>query len=173
MIRCGMRIAFLALVSVVVGVSVVMGGRPACAKEVPSIAVISMELINTSLQPTSDVERGRIVMIKTKLAKLLEDSGRYIIVPLPPSLMNDIDSRPNIAGCGGCQYQWGKQVGADLVVWGTVQKVSNLILNINVYMDDVKTQKSVFGASVDIRGNTDESWDRGIRYLVKHNILKE
>lgn len=167
MIKHGTWITLLAVVGVLAG------GPSAWSKDVPSIAVISMELINTSLQPTSDVERGRIAMVKTELTKLLADSGRYRIVALPPSVMNEIASRPNIAGCAGCQYQWGKQVGADMVVWGTVQKVSNLILNINVYMDDVKTEKPVFGTSVDIRGNTDESWDRGIRYLVKNNILKE
>jgi hypothetical protein len=39
-----------------------------------------------------------------------------------------------------------------------VQKVSNLILNINLYMEDVQTGRMEFARSVDIRGNTDESW---------------
>lgn len=143
------------------------------AAEVPKVALVSMELINTSLQPTTDAERARLDKIKTELGQLLDASGRYKVLPLPDEVAKAAAARPNIAGCAGCQIDWGKQAGADLVVWGTVQKVSNLILNINVYMDDVKTGKSVFGTSVDIRGNTDESWDRGIRYLVKNNILKE
>jgi hypothetical protein len=52
-----------------------------------------------------------------------------------------------------------------------VQKVSDLILNINVYMADVAAGKLVFVHSVDIRGNTDESWTRGITYLVKNYLL--
>ena len=52
-----------------------------------------------------------------------------------------------------------------------VQKVSDLILNINVYMADVATGKLTFVHSVDIRGNTDKSWTRGIAYLVENYLL--
>jgi hypothetical protein len=44
-----------------------------------------------------------------------------------------------------------------------VQKVSNLILNINVYMEDAESGKMKFARSIEIRGNTDESWRRGTR----------
>ena len=60
---------------------------------------------------------------------------------------------------------------ADLAAWGTVQKVSNLILNINVYMEDVRAKKMVFVKSVDIRGNTDELWQRGLDYLLQHYLF--
>lgn len=166
MIRHGFRMGMAA-------VAILLGIGTARAADVPAVALVGMELINTSLQPTTDAERARLDMVKTLLAKLLADSGRYRVLDLPPEVSAQAAARPNIAGCAGCQFQWGKDAGADLVVWGTVQKVSNLILNINVYMDDVKTGKPAFGTSVDIRGNTDESWERGIRYLVKYNILKE
>lgn len=42
------------------------------------------------------------------------------------------------------------------MAWVTVQKVSNLILNINVYMGDVANDKMTFIKSVDVRGNTDD-----------------
>jgi hypothetical protein len=54
-----------------------------------------------------------------------------------------------------------------------VQKVSDLILNINVYMADVAAGKLAFVHSVDIRGNTDESWTRGVTYLVKNYLLAD
>jgi hypothetical protein len=47
-----------------------------------------------------------------------------------------------------------------------VQKISNLILNINLRVEDVATGKAVFQRSVDIRGNTDLSWRRGVKSLV-------
>ena len=61
--------------------------------------------------------------------------------------------------------------GGDRVAWLVVQKVSNLILNLNVYIGDVSSQKLTFVKSVDIRGNTDESWSRGLTYLVKNYLL--
>ena len=51
------------------------------------------------------------------------------------------------------------------VTW--VQKVSNLILNINLEIKDVATGATRLTKSVDIRGNTDTSWRRGISYLVR------
>jgi hypothetical protein len=64
-------------------------------------------------------------------------------------------------------------VGANWAAWGTVQKVSNLILNINVYMEDAESGKMKFARSVDIRGNTDESWRRGLDYLLRNYLLRE
>ena len=43
-----------------------------------------------------------------------------------------------------------------------MQKVSNLILNINIYVRDAETGDLVAAASADIRGNTDKSWSRGV-----------
>jgi hypothetical protein len=40
-----------------------------------------------------------------------------------------------------------------------------------VYMADVATRKLAFVHSIDIRGDTDESWTRGLTYLVKNYLL--
>jgi hypothetical protein len=48
-----------------------------------------------------------------------------------------------------------------------------LILNINVYIEDAGSGKMVFVKSVDIRGNTDESWRRGLDYLLRNYLLGE
>ena len=141
--------------------------------DVPRVALTNFELISNNQEPTTDQERNRMKMLRAELESLLIKSGRYQIVPLSPELQKKVDARPNIPGCGGCQYEWGAEAGVDQVIWVTVQKVSNLILNINVYIDDVKNRKPLFGTSVDIRSNTDESWTRGIRFLVKYNILNE
>ncbi|MDR3535877.1 MAG: DUF2380 domain-containing protein [Acetobacteraceae bacterium] len=58
-----------------------------------------------------------------------------------------------------------------IAVTGWVQKVSNLILNMNVVVRDVATGQTIAAGSVDIRGNTDESWSRALAYLV-HNRLQ-
>jgi hypothetical protein len=48
-----------------------------------------------------------------------------------------------------------------------VQKVSNLILNINIQIRDVQSGLIMLNKSVDIRGNTETSWLRGIRYMAR------
>jgi len=52
-----------------------------------------------------------------------------------------------------------------------VQKVSNLFLNINIYLRDVHTGRLIAAMSADLRGNTDESWSRATRYLVRNRLL--
>ena len=64
-------------------------------------------------------------------------------------------------------------LGADLAAVGWVQKVSNLILNLNLQVRDVATGQMVAAGTVDIRGNTDESWQRGLLYLLDHRILPQ
>jgi len=80
---------------------------------------------------------------------------------------------PEIGNCGGFEFDYGKQLGGDIAAWIVVQKVSDLILNINVYMADVAAKKLIFIHSVDIRGNSDESWTRGMAYLVKNYMADQ
>jgi len=51
--------------------------------------------------------------------------------------------------------------------------VSDLILNINVYIEDARLKKMEFVKCVDIRGNTDESWQRGLDYMLRHYLLRD
>ena len=59
----------------------------------------------------------------------------------------------------------------DEVAWINIQKVSNLILDVNLYIADVHAKKMTFVHSVDIRGNTDESWMRSMDYLIETPLL--
>jgi Protein of unknown function (DUF2380) len=137
------------------------------------VAFFGFELINTSPQPTNDIEKQRLIMIGDTLTQMLTDSGRYQLLPLTDALKQKIAASTRITGCNGCQIEWAREAGADLAVWGTVQKVSNLILNENVYIDDTKNRSRFFSQSVDIRGNTDESWARGMRYLLRNYLLEK
>ncbi len=49
--------------------------------------------------------------------------------------------------------------------------MSELILNIAVYIASVDAGQLSFVKSVSLRGNTDESWQRSMTFLVKNYIL--
>ncbi len=108
-----------------------------------------------------------------KLAPLLREklaaSGRYEIVDLGPEAATA--KAANLQACGGCDVAIAKKLDADLSITGTVQKVSELILNINIYVRDVKTGQLSDAFSVDIRDNTDQSWMRGLDYLIRNRLL--
>jgi hypothetical protein len=69
--------------------------------------------------------------------------------------------------CDDCAAQIGRLLGADLVMQTWVQKVSELILNLNVQIYDVQAQKVILSKSVDMRGNDDVSWTRAVRFLMR------
>ena len=137
------------------------------------VAFFGFQLINTSLEPTSEAETARIAMLDDLFRDKLTASGRFEIVALPPDVQQAVAEGPEISGCNGCERRFATRSGAGLAAWGTVQKVSNLILNINVYVTEAETDEPFFVRSVDIRGNTDESWRRGLDYLLRNYMLRQ
>ena len=64
-----------------------------------------------------------------------------------------------------------QRIGAELAITGTVQKVSNLILNMNIYVRKASTGATIAAMSADMRGNTDETWSRTLDWLVRNRLL--
>lgn len=126
---------------------------------------------NDGYEPTSDAERARVTALEAQFKSMLEASGGYKFVPMTPEVQAKIQSGQPVAACGGCEIEYGKALGADTIAWVQVQKISNLIMNMNVYIADVATHKMLFIHSVDIRGNTDESWSRSMTYLLKNYLF--
>ena len=139
----------------------------------PRVTFFGFQLINTSLEPTTPAEEQRIRMLDNLFQEKLEASGRFKIVPIPFDLRQKIAAGAEISNCNGCERDFAREAGADWATWGTVQKVSNLILNINLYMEDARAGKLEFVKSVDIRGNTDETWRRGLDYMLRHYLFGE
>jgi Protein of unknown function (DUF2380) len=70
-----------------------------------------------------------------------------------------------------CDVQYAQQLGADLAITGLVQKVSALILNMNIYLRDAHTGRLIASMSADFRSNTDESWSRTMSFLLRNRLL--
>ncbi len=141
----------------------------------PRAAVFEFELIDTSLggeiNGETAAEKARIAQMAPRLRELLAADHIYEVVDI--ASVAEQAKNFNLQACGFCDAQMARKLGADLAVTGTVQKVSELILNVNVYVRDVNTNKLVRAGSVDIRGNTDESWFRGLKYLIRNRIFKK
>lgn len=127
---------------------------------------------NEMYEPTSDAERARLAAIEEQFQERLSESGRFTFVAVPHEVRARIDRGQAMGDCGGCEIDYGRELGGDLVAWINVQKVSNLILNMNVYMADVDSERTRFVQSVDIRGNDDESWSRSLDYLIRNYLLE-
>lgn len=145
----------------------------AASAEGPKTAVFDFELIDSSLQGEKDGQRAdeqaRLLRAGDQLRQGLANSGKYLLVDIAPVRAEARNA--NLQACGGCDVQFAQKLGADLSITGTVQKVSNLILNMNIYVRSARTGRLVTSMSADFRSNTDESWSRAVSYLLRNRLL--
>jgi hypothetical protein len=144
----------------------------AAAAQPKSLALMDFELIDeqrafATEQVRRDDER-RLKLATAELSRQLQARGMYRVLDQAPAakLIEKLRASYDLRQCNGCEIDIGKALGAERIGLCWVQKVSNLILNINIEVKDVGTGDTVYARSVDIRGNTDESWLRGVRRLV-------
>lgn len=160
-----------------------LGAMPATAGEIlPSksnpqkIAVFDFDLIDDSQEGEMNGvradETARLILISDELRRLLKADGRFEPVDLTP-VKADIERLRPMYKCNHCEDELARKLGVDFVMIGTVQKVSNLIFNLNLFIRDVKAEKITRGMSSDIRSNSDDSWMHGIRWVVKNQLLAD
>ena len=146
------------------------------AGEKTSVAAFDFELYDTSLEGElrgeNEAEQRRLAAISDQFRRLLAQSARYDLVDIMPA-RREIAAAGMFRGCNGCAVKIARGLGAEVSMTGMVQKVSNLILNINIYVRDVRSGKLLQVMSADIRGNTDESWAHGVSWLVRNRLLKK
>jgi len=138
------------------------------------VAFLGMTMLDTSLQTTElgqdQAELDRLKMLEAMVADRFRAEG-YVLVDLEPARA-DIDRVVNPAKCYGCDTRIATSLGADYALVGEVQKVSNLILTINLQLRAAATGDLIKGGVVDIRGNTDQTWARGMRSILKNRFFK-
>ncbi|MBS9478034.1 DUF3280 domain-containing protein [Ancylobacter radicis] len=154
-------------------VGLVSAALVAPAQAATRVAVFDFELLDTSGEfdprgPKPE-EMRRLAQISADVRARLTAAG-YQVVDLAPQQAALTEAAP-LRNCNGCELPIARALGADIEVIGLVQKVSNLILNINFQVRDVATGAVLRAGSADIRNNTDESWARGISYLVRNRLL--
>ncbi|MFG1270374.1 DUF3280 domain-containing protein [Xanthobacter versatilis] len=151
----------------------VLACGPAAAAGVPT-AVFGFEFFDDTLDTRPDVlaeQAARLKLVNAELARLIAESGEMAPVDLKGEAARIAELGP-FYKCNGCEAEIAGAAGAQLEVLGMVRKLSNLILTFTIRVKEVGgTERLVRGGQVDIRGNTDESWLRGVRYLVKNRIL--
>ncbi len=140
----------------------------------PGTAVwYGLHFIDTStegaIQGVRADETARIEMIEEFIADDLTARGFTLIEPpadAVAAIKNPVNSNRR-------DTKIAAEMGARYAISGEVQKVSNLILAVNLYVRDAATGKNVRAGAVDIRGNNDESFRRGYSYLLKNIIFRE
>jgi len=139
--------------------------------KLPSIAVLDFELLDDHNNPaTKAAQVVRLHNATLQLRQELEERRLYDVMDLSPSLdlQDKLRSQQEFMyRCDDCPAQIGALLGADLVMMPWVFKMSELILNLNVDIYDVKAGMVIFSKSISMRGNQDQSWSRAVHYLVR------
>jgi hypothetical protein len=146
-----------------------LAAAPALAED--RIAVFDPELLDTSGEGVRPDQQRRLAMIGQELRQALAASGRYVVVDIAPQRAR-LAEGPALRGCGPCAAEAAEALGAELALVTVVQKVSNLILSITLSVLEAapsEAHRAVYSA--EIRGNTDESWQRGLRWLLRNRLL--
>jgi hypothetical protein len=144
---------------------------PQAAPALRTLVVLDFDLLDDHENPlTKAAQETRLHKARLQLQEEL--AGRELYRVLDPAPAEDLQrqlraQQAYMHRCDDCAAQIGRLLGADLVMQTWVQKVSELILNLNVQIYDVQAQKVILSKSVDMRGNDDVSWTRAVRFLIR------
>ena len=154
-----------------------LGGSHAAAQQpLKKLLMLEFELIDEQKDVVPFPEQeARLAMVSQRLREALIKEELYNVIDSAPvaQLIRTEAARQSLLGCNGCEVDIARKAGADRILLAWVQKVSNLILNINIEVRDAETGKVVLAKSVDLRGNTDKSWQRGIDFMVRDMVENE
>jgi hypothetical protein len=138
---------------------------PAQASNPPGVVVFDLELYDTSGEPAQPEQDARLQLLTAELRDTLAASGRYTVIPLPAP------ASAELLRCSECAITKAAQNGAELAMVGLVQKVSTLILKMTLTLREVPSGAVRDSWTADFRGNTDESWQRALRWLLRNRVL--
>jgi hypothetical protein len=161
------------LVRFALPLGLVLAAMTAARAEPAKVAIFDLELVDTSLESGKSLpdQQNRLLLASAELRRLFSETGLRLVDLTPQA--ETLRKREPLRNCNGCDQDIAQALGADYEVLGLVQKTSNLILSFAVSVKDARSGQVVRAGQVDIRGNNDEMWLRGVRWLVKNRLLTE
>ena len=81
--------------------------------------------------------------------------------------ISDFQAEENILNCNGCEKSLAEDYKAELVMVPYVFRMSHLISTLHIEVKDVESGNVIKKKAFDFRGNTDQAWERAIKYAVR------
>lgn len=156
----------------------VFSGAGAFAGTAPRVAIFPFEMIDASRSSeyhgfparARPEEQARLGMMTALLQEAVAADGRYAVADLA-AFQKEIAAAAPLHGCNGCEADLARKAGAGFAVLGIVQKVSEGLLTVNVYLRDTHSGAVTQAMTAAIQGNTDGAWRRGLLWLIKNRLL--
>ena len=143
----------------------------------PKVAILPFDIRDAEIDGDpfarpKDTDIARMRLIADELKKLMETTKTYEVVDLS-AYAADIDKASPFNKCDGCEVEIAKKAGAEFAITGFIDKLSDALISMQLFMRDTATGEMKKTMSAEIRGNTDELWLHGIRYLWKNRFVAE
>lgn len=173
----GMRERIVRLLSLAIVSIAISSGLVSAALAAPKVAILPFDIRDAEIdgdpfaQP-KDTDIARMRMVADELKNLMVTTKTYDVVDLTPYAA-DIEKASPFNKCDGCEVDIAKKAGAELALTGFVDKLSDALISLQIFVRDVATGEMKKTMSAEIRGNTDELWLHGVRYLWKNRFMAE
>lgn len=120
----------------------------------------------------SPEEQRRLAAARDEFAKMIGASGKYDVLDIAPVAAEIAEAAP-LNKCNGCEMDFAKKLGADILFLGVIEKASATLLNMTIIVVDVAKGAPIREASAVVHGNTDDAWLGVTRWLVRNRVLSE
>jgi hypothetical protein len=147
-------------------------GCTGLALAAPVTAIFPFEIYDTSGEPPRPDLTERLAMATRVLTEALEKTGRYSPVDLGPFSADIAATAPRYR-CGDCFLPVARKAGAAYAVVPVVHKVSSLISSMDIWILDAANGGTVAHLGGQIRGDTAEAYEHGVRFLVRNRLPDE
>lgn len=148
------------------------------AKDAPRpirLAIFDLELDDFSaggpLAGESADETARLQRMTRLVRELLSQSGLFEPVDVGAS------SSPMVAEhwlrkCNGCDADAARALGAEMSFVGFFRKISVMEQYLEIRIRDARTGQLVHVSQTDLRGETDDSWSRALKFLIRYELVE-
>lgn len=136
-------------------------GMARTAEVQAKLAIVGFRFLDTSGEPQDRTARhaARVQAMTEQIGAELATNGRFRIIDLPAA--GEASSEPAAAVAAA------REAGADLALFGAVQKLSSLVLWAQASIVDTGTGESRLERLLSFRGDTDEAFQRAGSFLAR------
>ncbi len=135
------------------------------------LQMTDLDLYGLPRKPKED-EAVRLELARQKLIDLIVERGAYEVVDLS-EFKSEIRRAAPFDRCQGCEVEFGKRSNADVTILGVVHKSSELLINMAIFVRDVKTGEVKQTMLASILQNDDTGWLKAVRTLVNRRLAPE
>ena len=137
------------------------------------IAVFEFELEDFSAAGRAKAvaaETSYLAQATDEAEQQLRASGRYTVIDAVHSEISAAKGQ-GLRNCGGCEAPIALSLGADQALIGVVTKISMTEYTVRFRISSAQDDGPISTYSTDLRMGADDSWSRGVRWLMQNRML--